>query len=47
MPSLPEILLGLGGIGVAFIITTIGVRVLHFLPEDDFSQLQGAGNITD
>ena len=46
-PSAPEILLGLGGIGVAFLITTIGVRVLHFLPQDDFVQLQGAGNITD
>jgi molybdopterin-containing oxidoreductase family membrane subunit len=47
VPSAPEILLGLGGIGVAFLITTIGVRVLHFLPQDDFVQLQGAGNITD
>jgi molybdopterin-containing oxidoreductase family membrane subunit len=47
VPSAPEIMLGLGGIGVAFLITTIGVRVLHFLPQDDFSQLQGAGNITD
>jgi molybdopterin-containing oxidoreductase family membrane subunit len=47
VPSAPEILLGLGGIGVAFLITTIGVRVLHFLPQDDFVQLQGASNITD
>jgi len=33
-PSLPEILLGCGGLGVAFLITTIGVRALNFLPRD-------------
>jgi Ni/Fe-hydrogenase subunit HybB-like protein len=32
-PSLPEVLLGLGGIAVAMIITAGGVRVLQFLPE--------------
>jgi molybdopterin-containing oxidoreductase family membrane subunit len=32
-PSLPELLLGLGGIAVAMIITAVGVRVLQFLPE--------------
>jgi Ni/Fe-hydrogenase subunit HybB-like protein len=32
-PSLPEVLLGLGGIAVALIITAVGVRVLQFLPE--------------
>ena len=26
-PSLPEVLLGLGGVGVAFLITTIGARL--------------------
>jgi len=46
-PSLPEFLLGIGGIGVAFLVTTVGVRVLHFLPQDDLSQLEAAGNITD
>ena len=46
-PRLPEILLGLGGIGVAFTATTIGVRVLRFMPQDDISQLEAAGNITD
>jgi molybdopterin-containing oxidoreductase family membrane subunit len=46
-PRLPEILLGLGGIGIAFLITTVGVRVLRFLPQDDFAQLETAGNITD
>lgn len=42
-PSLPEILLGLGGLGFAFLATTIGVRVLHFMPEDDFSAVRHAG----
>jgi molybdopterin-containing oxidoreductase family membrane subunit len=46
-PSVPEVFLGIGGLGVAFLIITIGVRALHFMPEDDFSQLQGATNITD
>ena len=34
-PTLPEFLLGLGGLGIAFLITTIAVRVLNFLPRDD------------
>ncbi len=33
-PSLPELLLGLGGIGVAFLISIVGVRVLCLLPPD-------------
>ena len=32
-PSVPELLLGLGGVAVALIITAVGVRVLQFLPE--------------
>jgi len=32
-PSLPELLLGLGGVAVALLITAAGVRVLQFLPE--------------
>jgi molybdopterin-containing oxidoreductase family membrane subunit len=32
-PSLPELLLGLGGVAVAMIATAVGVRVLQFLPE--------------
>jgi molybdopterin-containing oxidoreductase family membrane subunit len=32
-PSWPEVLLGIGGVGVALLITTVGVRVLQFLPE--------------
>ncbi|MFO1218325.1 MAG: NrfD/PsrC family molybdoenzyme membrane anchor subunit [Burkholderiaceae bacterium] len=34
-PSWPELLLGLGGLGAAFVLTTVGVRVLDFLPQDD------------
>lgn len=33
-PSLPELLLGLGGIGVAFVISAIGIRVLNFVPRE-------------
>ncbi|MDP2808524.1 MAG: NrfD/PsrC family molybdoenzyme membrane anchor subunit [Rhodocyclaceae bacterium] len=40
--SLPEILLSLGGLGIAFTMTTIGVRVLHFLPQDDIAELEAA-----
>ncbi len=32
-PSLPEVLLGLGGIGLALAIVTLAVKVLRFLPE--------------
>jgi Ni/Fe-hydrogenase subunit HybB-like protein len=32
-PSLPEVLLGLGGIGIALAVVTVAVRVLHVLPE--------------
>lgn len=39
-PSLPEILLGSGGIAIAFLITTIGVRALNFLPHDDPKAVQ-------
>ena len=35
-PSLPEFLLGCGGLGIAFLITTIGVRVIDsLLPHDN------------
>jgi Ni/Fe-hydrogenase subunit HybB-like protein len=34
-PRLPEWLLGLGGVGVAFVLTGIGVRALDFMPRDD------------
>jgi molybdopterin-containing oxidoreductase family membrane subunit len=32
-PSVPEVLLGLGGVAVALIITALGVRLLQILPE--------------
>ena len=35
-PSLPEVALGIGGLGIAFLITTVGVRALRFVPQDDF-----------
>jgi molybdopterin-containing oxidoreductase family membrane subunit len=35
IPSLPELLLGIGGLGAAFLMTLVGVRVLDFLPPDD------------
>jgi [DsrC]-trisulfide reductase subunit P len=33
-PSLPEFLLGCGGLGIAFVITMVSVRVLNFIPYD-------------
>jgi Ni/Fe-hydrogenase subunit HybB-like protein len=32
-PTVPEVLLGLGGVAVALLVTAVGVRVLQFLPE--------------
>ncbi len=47
-PSMPEFLLGMGGIGLAFTATAIGVRVLKFLPQDDISKLKSAdGHLLD
>jgi len=40
VPRWPEWLLGLGGIGTAFLLTTVGVRVLDFMPQDDFAALK-------
>jgi len=34
-PRLPELLLGIGGIAIALLITLVGVRVLPFAPDDD------------
>lgn len=42
VPRWPEILLAFGGIGIAFSMVTIGVRVLKFLPQDDISKLKSA-----
>jgi molybdopterin-containing oxidoreductase family membrane subunit len=33
-PSLPEFLLGIGGVAIAFLITVVGVRVFNFMPRD-------------
>mgnify|MGYP000373116091 CR=1 FL=1 len=35
VPRLPELLLGMGGVAIALLITVIGLRVLPFAPEDD------------
>ncbi len=43
VPSLPEIVLGFGGLGLAFLITLAGVRTLPFMPKDDARVAQGAG----
>jgi molybdopterin-containing oxidoreductase family membrane subunit len=34
-PSAPEFLLGLGGMGAAFLLTVIGIRAFDFMPKDD------------
>jgi Ni/Fe-hydrogenase subunit HybB-like protein len=46
-PTLPEALLAFGGLGIAFTLTTVGVRVLRFLPQDDIAELEAAGSIVD
>jgi Ni/Fe-hydrogenase subunit HybB-like protein len=33
-PSVPELLLGLGGVAAAFVITLVGMQVLEILPDD-------------
>jgi len=40
-PSMYEILLGMGGVGIAFVLTVVAVRVFKFLPQDDFKALEG------
>jgi len=39
-PSVYEWLLGIGGIGISFLLTTVAVRVFKFMPQDDFHVLQ-------
>ena len=46
-PSLPEFLLGMGGVGIAFTATVIGVRILKFMPQDDIAKLESAGHLLD
>ena len=45
-PRLPEWLLGLGGLGLAFLVTAVGVRVLRFMPQDDFARFDPAAGQT-
>jgi Ni/Fe-hydrogenase subunit HybB-like protein len=47
VPSLPEVLLSLGGLGLGFTLTVVGVRVLRFLPQDDVAMLKDAGYLHD
>jgi molybdopterin-containing oxidoreductase family membrane subunit len=38
-PSVYEWLLGMGGVGVTFLLTVVAVRVFKFMPQDDFHDL--------
>lgn len=35
VPSMPEFLLGVGGLGAALLLTVVGVRAFDFMPQDD------------
>jgi Ni/Fe-hydrogenase subunit HybB-like protein len=39
-PTIWEYMLGMGGVGIAFVLTVIAVRVFKFLPQDDFKALE-------
>ncbi len=39
-PSVWEWLLGIGGVGVTFVLTVIAVRAFKFMPQDDFHMLK-------
>lgn len=39
-PSVWEWMLGLGGVGIAFVLTVLAVRMFKFMPQDDFAELQ-------
>jgi molybdopterin-containing oxidoreductase family membrane subunit len=39
-PSIYEWLLGMGGIGITFVLTVVAVRVLKFMPQDDFHTMK-------
>jgi molybdopterin-containing oxidoreductase family membrane subunit len=41
-PSLPEVALGVGGIGIAFLVALVGTHVLDFAPHDDAAPAHGA-----
>ena len=38
-PSVWEWMLGLGGVGIAFVVTVVAVRMFKFMPQDDFAEL--------
>jgi Ni/Fe-hydrogenase subunit HybB-like protein len=40
IPSWPELLLSLGGVGAAFVLTLVGVHLLDFMPRDDEPALE-------
>ena len=46
-PSLPEILLSLGGVAFAFTATVAAARILKLMPQDDVAQLKSAGYLHD
>jgi molybdopterin-containing oxidoreductase family membrane subunit len=46
-PSLPELLLGVGGVGIAFTMVVVGAHVLNFLPQDDIAKLEASGALAD
>lgn len=39
-PSVYEWLLGMGGVGITFVLTVVAVRAFKFMPQDDFHVLQ-------
>jgi len=39
-PTVYEWLLGIGGVGITFVLTVIAVRAFKFMPQDDFHVLQ-------
>jgi len=47
VPTLPEWLLGIGGLGIAFTATVIGIRLFKFLPQDDVAKLEKNASLTD
>lgn len=46
-PSMPEILLSVGGFGLFFLLSLLAVRVLPFMPQDDIAKLQATDALHD
>jgi molybdopterin-containing oxidoreductase family membrane subunit len=40
VPTVWEWLMGLGGLGVAFLLTAVAVRTFKFMPQDDFHEIE-------